>query len=68
MAEEKEFVFVEWLAEGLKGLSCRRSDEFATHMRAARKEILLAARSLLDVAIERAEKSPRKKATRIEVQ
>ena len=74
MAEEREFVFEEWLAEGVKGLvSCLRSGkllpkEFAQHMRAARKEMLLAARSLLEVAIERAEETPKTKATKIEVE
>ena len=32
-------------------------DEFITHMRAARREQLLALRSLLDAAIERSERS-----------
>ncbi len=74
MAEEKEFVFEDWLAEGIKGLrSCAEGKttppgEFAEHMRAARKEMLLAIRSLLEAAIERAEERPKQKATKIEIQ
>ena len=44
-------------------------EEFWEHRRAARRETLLALRSLLDVAIERTEKreSTTKKRTRIEI-
>jgi hypothetical protein len=38
------------------------------HFRAAHKELLLSLRSLLDVAIERAEKAGSKERTKIEVQ
>jgi hypothetical protein len=74
MAEEKEFVFEEWLAQGVKGLmSCLKGEgvlpeEFKEHMQAARRERLLAIRSLLDAAIERAEEKPKRKATEIEVE
>ena len=74
MAEEKEFVFEDWLAEGVKGLgSCLRGGkilpkEFAEHMQASHKEMLLAMRSLLDVAIERSAEKPKKKATKIKVE
>ena len=74
MAEEKEFVFEDWLAEGVKGLSsCLRSEkvlpkEFAEHMRAAHKEMLLAIRSLLEAAIQCTEEKPKKKATKIKVE
>ena len=74
MAEEEDFAFEEWAAEGLKGLmACLKGDkvlpkEFAEHMRAARKERLLAIRSLLDMAIEHAEQKPKRKATKIEVE
>lgn len=74
MAEEKEFMFEDWLAEGVKGLrSCPKGkrilpEESVDHMRAACKEMLLAIRSLLEVAIERAEEKPKKKATKIEVE
>ena len=68
MTEEKEFVFEEWLAEGIKGLKPRIPQEFVKHMRAAHREILLAARSILDVAVERIEDRPKKKATKIEVE
>ena len=76
MAEEKEFVFEDWLAEGIKGIgqSVRAgkprflSEEFCTHIGAARRECLLAMRSLLDAAIERLEEPPKQQATRIEVE
>jgi hypothetical protein len=74
MAEEKEFVFEDWLAEGLKGLRSSHKGgkilpkEFSEHMRAAHREMLLATRSLLDAAIERTEEKPPKKATKIRVE
>jgi len=74
MAEEKEFVFEDWLVEGVKGLrSCLKGEkvlpkEFAEHMRAAHKEMLLAIRSLLEAAIQRTEEKPKKKATKIKVE
>lgn len=74
MAEEKEFVFEDWLAEGVKGLrSCLKGGkvlpkEFGEHMQAAHKEMLLAIRSLLEAAIQRAEEKPKKKATKIKVE
>ncbi len=77
MAEEREFVFENWLAEGIKG--CRASykklsphlpEEFRQHTKAAHREMLLAMRSLLDAAIERAEEKPepKKKAAKIKVE
>ncbi len=63
-ADEKEFDLESWLRTGMRGL--RRSikrrppmvpEEFATHTRAARKEMLLAVRSLLDAAIHEVEQS-----------
>ena len=74
MEEEKEFVFEDWLVEGVKGLrSCLKGGkvlpkEFAQHMQAAHKEMLLAIRSLLEAAIQRAEEKPKKKATKIKVE
>jgi hypothetical protein len=84
MAEEgvhaKEFDFEDWLAEGIKGFrtTCKElrpflPEEFRQHTTAARREMLLAMRSLLDAAIERSEKEEKegnlkKKATKIEVQ
>ena len=74
MAEEKEFVFEDWLVEGVKGLSsCLKGEkvlpqEFAEHMRASHKEMLLAMRSLLEAAIQRTEEKPKKKATKIKVE
>jgi hypothetical protein len=82
-AEEKkveEFDLEDWLADGIKGLrhtlkgkAKRRQvlpEQFKEHTRAARKEMLLAVRSLLDAAIEEeAEEEPEatKKPTKIEV-
>jgi hypothetical protein len=78
MVEEKEFVFEDWLAEGIKGFraSCKKlsphlTDEFRQHTKAARREMLLAMRSLIDAAIEyveEKEEKTKKKATKIEVE
>ena len=82
MAEEgvhaKEFAFEDWLAEGIKGfrgcykkLSPHLPEEFRQHTQTARREMLLAMRSLLDAAIERAEEQPepkKGKATKIKVE
>jgi hypothetical protein len=79
MAEEgvhaKEFVFEDWLAEGIrafrgsyKRVSPHLPAEFRQHTQAARREMLLAMRSLLDAAIECTEEKPKKKATKIKVE
>lgn len=56
MAEEKEFVFEEWLAEGIRGFraSAKRAlpEDFLQHVKSADREILLAMRSLIDKVIE----------------
>ncbi len=64
-AEEKEFDLEEWLREGFRGLRsslrCRPPalpEKFKMHTRAARKEMLLAVRSLLDSAIRELEETP----------
>jgi hypothetical protein len=69
--EEKEFDLEDWLNQGIKGLrrtlKCKPPmlpGEFKAHTRAARKEMLLAVRSLLDTAIrdlEEAAEPARKK-------
>ena len=75
--EAKEFVFEDWLAEGIK--ACRTGfrksvgkeflpAESRAHLRASRKEMLLAVRSLIDAAIERTEEKPKKKTTKIKVE
>ena len=54
------------LSHGLKGMRAEMKDrmkdfptkEFHTHMRAARREMLLAVRSLIDRAIEKTEDRP----------
>jgi hypothetical protein len=63
-AEEKEFQLETWLREGSRGLRHilkRRPplvpEEFKSHTRAARKEMLLALRSLLDTAIREMEET-----------
>jgi len=81
MAEEgihaEEFAFEDWLAEGIKGfrMGCKQlsphlTDEFRQHTQAARREMLLAMRSLLDAAIKSTEEKPelKKKATKIKVE
>jgi hypothetical protein len=79
MAEEgvhaKEFVFEDWLTEGIKGFrtTCKElrpflPEEFRQHTRAAHREMLLAMSSLIDAAIERTEEKPKRKATKIKVE
>jgi hypothetical protein len=75
-AEEKVFVFEDWLSEGIKGaresLKRRRREPsaFRGHLRAAAKEMLLAVRSVLDEAVDALEAEParKKKATKIKVE
>ena len=62
MAEEREFVIRDWLAEGARGLRSYLPETFTEHMRTACREILLANRALLDAALERLEERPKKKA------
>lgn len=76
--EGQEFDIDAWLNEGRQGLrrilrSKRRQilpSEFRAHTRAARKEMLLAVRSLLDSAIDRLEEEPKPapQATKIEIE
>ena len=61
-AVAQEFDLENWLKEGISGLRrslrCRPPmvpQEFKMHTRAARKEMLLAVRSLLDTAIQELE-------------
>ena len=68
MSDENEFDLEGWMEEGLKGLRSCLPKEFVEHMRAARREQLLAIRSLLDAALERTEQKPRKKVSKIEVE
>jgi hypothetical protein len=65
------------MAAGLKGVRAEAKDrmkdfptkEFRTHMRAARREMLMAFRSLLDKAIEKTEEPPEEpKASRIVIE
>jgi hypothetical protein len=75
--ETKEFVFEDWMAEGIEAFKASFHkgrgrelfpDEFRTHLKTSRKEMLLAMRSLIDAAIERTEEKPKKKTTKIEVE
>ena len=84
---QAEFDFADWVAQGIRGVRqslqaearpCRLlPDAFGEHVRASRREALLALRSLVDVAIEclqpseqeTAEQGPRRsRVTKIEVQ
>lgn len=75
---ETEFRFDDWLSEGIHGIKAQRRrvmksilpKEFGRHVRAARKEMLLAVRSLVDEAIEHTEKKDKEppKATTIKVE
>ncbi len=71
MAEEKEFAFEEWLAEGIKG--CRTSykklsphlpEEFRQHTQAARREMLLACAACSMRPSNLPKKNPRRKPRR----
>lgn len=76
-AEEKAFVFEDWLSDGIKGVRTslkrkkrREPSAIRKHLRSACKEVLLAARSVFDEAIEYLEAEPelKKKATKIKVE
>lgn len=75
----EEFSFGRWVSEGVTGVrNTLRGpgrgllpEEFHEHMRASRKEFLMAFRSLFDAAIESVDKpkaSARRKATKIKVE
>ena len=73
MTREQEFRWRDWVVTGVQGVrsavaSPRRllPEAFWGHSRAACREALLAARSLLDAAIAQTEKKP-KPVTRIKV-
>ena len=66
---------VSWIRENTPGMMGKRltdlvPGEFREHMRAARKEQMLAFRSLLDAMIGRMEREekPRRRATKVEVE
>jgi len=76
----EEFSVKQWLADGVQGVreSVRDAvgggllpEEYRQHMRASRKEFVLAFRSLFDAAIQKMEapkSSTQKKATKIKVE
>lgn len=74
MAQEQGFRFEQWLSDGIKGVRSTLMktrflpEAFWEHSWAAGRESLLAARSLLDAAIEKTERKPAKPATKIKVQ
>jgi hypothetical protein len=76
---DAEFKLNDWLVEGVHGMKAQRRrvmkglvpQEFGKHVRAARKEMLLAVGSLIDDAIEHTEKKdkePHSKVTTIKVE
>jgi len=73
----EEFNLGGWVADGVKGVRSTLHiphvelvpEEFRSHMKASRKEFLLAFRSLFDAAIEHADKpKSARKATKIKVE
>jgi hypothetical protein len=73
----EEFRVSDWLAEGVEGIKSKvqvprvdlMPEAFGEHMRASRKEFLLAFRSLFDSAIDKMEqKGTTRKATKIKVE
>jgi hypothetical protein len=75
----EEFSFSQWVSDGAKAMRDTLHvptinvlpEVFHEHMRASRKEFLLAFRSLFDVAIETMDKpksSSRRRATKIKVE
>ncbi len=72
MVQEEEFRFRQWLSDGAKGIrsavktTTSLPETFWEHSWAAGREALLALRSLLDAAIDRTERQP-KKVTKIKV-
>jgi hypothetical protein len=77
MSEDtQDFHVTDWLADGIRGMRHKLSGPrgetgpACIHLRNARREVLLAMRSLLDRAIERTEAEPtiKKKTTKIKVE
>jgi len=73
MVQEREFHLEKWLSDGVKGMRSTvmkqrlLPEAFWEHSRAARRESLLAVRSLLDAVIEKTERKP-KRVTKIKVE
>ena len=75
----QEFNVGNWVSDGIKGAKNAVQglgggllpEEFKTHMKASRKEFLLAFRSLVDSAIEKVDapkKTPSRRTTKIKVE
>ena len=67
-AEGKAFTFEDWLSDGIQGMRTiltqkkrREPSAFRRHLHSACKEVLLAARSVLDEKIEHLEAEPEPK-------
>jgi hypothetical protein len=67
-AKEKTFIFKDWLSDGIQGMRTnleqkkrREPSAVRRHLRSACKEVLLAARSVLDEIIEYLEADPEPK-------
>lgn len=63
-SDQDDFALNDWLAEGVRGLRAGLrgmgvNDEFWGHIHAAEREVLLAARVLIDTRLERLERSSR---------
>jgi len=66
-----DFALNDWLAEGVRGLRAGLrgmgvNDEFWGHIHAAEREVLLAARVLIDTRLERLERSSRETTDRLQ--
>jgi len=74
MVQEQEFRLEKWLSDGIKGMRSTLTkmrflpEPFWEHTLAAGRESLLAVRSLLDAAIEKTERKPAKRVTKIKVE
>ena len=75
----EEFKFTQWVSDGAKGVrdGLRGSgrgllpEDYRQHMKASRKEFVLAFRALFDAAIDKMDapkRSPQRKATKIKVE
>ena len=71
MAEKREKChggLLHWCADAKAGFKGLFPEEFWEHQRAARREMLLSLRSLVDAAIASLEEKPPRKATKIKVE
>jgi len=75
----EEFSLSKWLSDGVQGVKGAMQgiggglvpEEFRSHMKASRKEFLMAFRSLFDIAIEKVDapkKTTRRRTTKMKVE